>query len=295
MPDPIPAAAPAAAPIALITGASDGIGAALAVEYARRGWRLVLVARRPEALERTAHACGLAGDTQRLRLVACDVRDLDRFRREADALLRDWGCPQVVVANAGISWGVDLSDPGDLDVAIDIMDVNWAAALATLAPFIAPMRRRGSGTLVGIASVAGVRGLPCHAAYCASKAALIRSLESLRVELRAAGVEVVTISPGYVATAMTAGNRFAMPFLLTPQQFAERAVRAIDVGRAYATIPWQMGILGMLLHIVPRAIYDRAVGHWGRKRRKPECEPCRGMSRRNRLLRRRSSPTDADE
>ena len=281
-----------AAPIALITGASDGIGAALAVEYARRGWRLVLVARRLPALEQTARACGLEGNSQRLRLVACDVRDVDHVRREAEALMHDWGCPQVVVANAGISWGVDLSDPGDLDVAIDIMDVNWTGALATLAPFVAPMRQRGSGTLVGIASVAGVRGLPCHAAYCASKAALIRSLESLRVELRPRGVRVVTISPGYVATAMTAGNRFAMPFLLTPQQFAARAVRAIDAGRAYVTIPWQMGILGMFLHVVPRAIYDRAVGFYGRKQRKPDCAPCRGMPRRNRRVQRRLPPAD---
>ncbi|OIQ71674.1 putative oxidoreductase [mine drainage metagenome] len=275
------------APIALITGASSGLGAALAAEYARRGWRLVLVARRADALEQTARDCGVSGDAQRLRLLVCDVRDIDRFRQEADRLLQDWGCPQVVIANAGISHGVDLSHPGDLDMAIDIMDINWGAALGTLAPFIAPMRSRGSGALVGIASVAGLRGLPCHAAYCASKAALIRSLESLRVELRAHGVKVVTISPGYVETAMTAGNRFAMPFLLSPRQFTVRAVRAIDAGRAYATIPWQMAVLSQLLRVVPRALYDRAVNFYGRKPRKPDCEPCRGVSRRNRLLQRR--------
>ncbi|MGC9164050.1 MAG: SDR family NAD(P)-dependent oxidoreductase, partial [Thiomonas sp.] len=169
-------------PTVLITGASSGIGAALAAAYAARGWRLVLIARRAELLQQVARDCGLAADdTNRLRLIALDVRDTDRLHTEAHSLLRDWGCPQVVIANAGISHGVDLSQADDLDVALDIMDINWAAALATLSPFIAPMRARGSGTLVGIASVAGVRGLPCHAAYCASKAALIRSLESLRV------------------------------------------------------------------------------------------------------------------
>lgn len=274
------------APILLLTGASSGIGAALAAAYAARGWRLVLIARRAELLEQLARDCGLApDDPTRLRLIAADVRDTDRLRTEADTLLREWGCPQVVIANAGISHGVDLSQAEDLDVAIDIMDINWAAALATLAPFIAPMRARGSGALVGIASVAGVRGLPCHAAYCASKAALIRSLESLRVELRPSGVKVVTISPGYIDTAMTAGNRFRMPFLMSPAVFARSALRAIDTGRAYATIPWQMGLLSKLLHVVPRTVFDRYAGRYGRKARKENCEPCQAMTRRNRIRR----------
>ena len=274
------------APILLLTGASSGIGAALATAYAARGWRLVLIARRAELLEQLARDCGLGPDDHaRLRLICADVRDTDRLRAESDTLLREWGCPQVVIANAGISHGVDLSQADDLDVAIDIMDINWAAALATLAPFIAPMRARGSGTMVGIASVAGVRGLPCHAAYCASKAALIRSLESLRVELRPSGVKVVTISPGYIETPMTAGNRFRMPFLITPAVFAERALRAIDAGRAYATIPWQMGLLSKFLHIVPRTIFDRYAARYGRKARKDDCEPCQAMTRRNRMRR----------
>lgn len=274
------------APTVLITGASSGIGAALAAAYAARGWRLVLIARRAELLEQVARDCGLAPhDTARLRLIALDVRDTDRLHTEARSLLRDWGCPQVVIANAGISHGVDLSQADDLDVAIDIMDINWAAALATLSPFIAPMRARGSGTLVGIASVAGVRGLPCHAAYCASKAALIRSLESLRVELRTSGVKVVTISPGYVQTPMTEGNRFRMPFLIPPTVFARRALSAIDAGRAYATIPWQMAILSKFLHIVPRAVFDRFAARYGRKPRKDDCAPCHGMTRRNRIRR----------
>ena len=272
--------------IALITGASSGLGMALAAAYAARGWRLALVARRGDKLEQLARDCGLEpGDTGCVRLYALDVRDTERLNEAAAALLRDWGCPQVVIANAGISHGVDLSQEPDLDVAADIMDTNWTAALATLAPFIAPMRTRGSGALVGIASVAGVRGLPCHAAYSASKAALIRSLESLRVELRPSGVRVVTISPGYVATPMTAGNRFRMPFLITPERFARGALRAIDAGRAYTTIPWQMGLLSAFLHIVPRGIYDRYAGRYGRKARKDDCEPCQAMTRRNRMLR----------
>lgn len=248
----------------LITGASSGLGAALARAYAARGQRVVLVGRRADALQATADRCrGLA------RVQAVDVRDAARWPEVAQRLLGELGCPQIVIANAGISHGVDLRRAEDLAIAADIMDTNWRAALATLAPFIAPMQQRGQGKLVGIASVAGVRGLPGHAAYSASKAALIRSLESLRVELRGSGVRVVTISPGYVATPMTAGNPFPMPFLLDADTFACRALRAIDAGRAYATIPWQMAVLSKLLHVLPRALYDPVLAGAGRKPRRP--------------------------
>lgn len=247
----------------LITGASSGIGAALARAYAARGQRVALIGRRAGALQATAAQCqGLA------RVQVADVRDVAAWSAVVRDLLADLGCPEVVIANAGISHGVDLRRTEDLAVAADIMDTNWRAALATLAPFIAPMQQRGSGTLVGIASVAGVRGLPGHAAYSASKAALIRSLESLRVELRGSGVRVVTLSPGYVATPMTAGNPFPMPFLLDADDFAQRALRAIDRGRAYATIPWPMALVSKLLHVLPRVLYDPLLARAGRKPRR---------------------------
>ncbi len=247
----------------LITGASSGLGAALARAYAARGQRVVLIGRRADALHATAAQC-----ESRAQVRAVDVRDQAAWGAAAQSLLAERGCPEVVIANAGISHGVDLRRAEDLAIAADIMDTNWRAALATLAPFIAPMQQRGHGTLVGIASVAGVRGLPGHAAYSASKAALIRSLESLRVELRGSGVKVVTISPGYVATPMTAGNPFPMPFLLDADTFARRALRAIDRGRAYATIPWQMALVSKLLHVLPRALYDAVLARAGRKPRR---------------------------
>ena len=270
-----PRSADAAAPsVVVISGASSGIGAALAQAYAARGWRLVLVGRRSSALDATALSCaqeqGLSVlDPSRLRMVCVDLRDVDAWREQAARLLQDWGCPQVVVAAAGISHGVDLSHVQDLAVADDIMRSNWLAALGTLSLFIAPMRARGSGTLVGIASVAGVRGLPGHAAYSASKAALIRSLESLRVELRPSGVRVVTISPGFIDTPMTAGNPFPMPFLIDAPSFARRALRVIDGERAYATIPWPMAWLSKLLHVLPRSLWDRALRTRARKPRLP--------------------------
>ncbi|WP_297906994.1 SDR family oxidoreductase [Thiomonas sp.] len=274
------AAARGEASVAVISGASSGIGAALAQAYAQRGWRVVLVGRRGSALDATAMACAQAQglqavDPSRLRLISVDLRDIQAWREHAVRLLRDWGCPQVVVAAAGISHGVDLSHAPDLQVAGEIMHSNWLAALGTLSPFIAPMRARGSGTLAAIASVAGVRGLPGHAAYSASKAALIRSLESLRVELRGSGVRVVTVSPGFIATPMTAGNPFPMPFLLDAQAFARRALRAIDRGSAYATIPWPMAVLSKLMHVLPRGLWDRVARLQGRKPRRepPEDDP----------------------
>ncbi len=260
-------------PCALVTGASAGIGAAMAQAYAARGWRVVLVGRRAAALDATALACARAHGTSvpdpaRLHIIVCDLRDVTAWREHVSVLIRVWGCPDIVVANAGISHGIDLAHADDLDAARDVMDTNWLAALATLSPFIAPMRARASGRLVGVASVAGVRGLPGHAAYCASKAALIRSLESLRGELRGSGVRVVTLSPGYVETAMTARNAFPMPFMLHPDAFARRALPAIDRGRAYATIPWPMALASKVLHVLPRWAFDAVFAGQARKPRR---------------------------
>jgi short-subunit dehydrogenase len=129
------------------------------------------------------------------------------------------------------------------------------------------MRQRGSGRLVGIASVAAIRGLPGHGAYCASKAAVISYCESLRGELRASGVKVVTISPGYIDTPLTRQNRYSMPFLMQPQDFADRAFRAIEAGASYRVIPWQMGVVAKLLRLLPNALFDRLLAGRPRKHR----------------------------
>lgn len=127
------------------------------------------------------------------------------------------------------------------------------------------MRARGSGSLVGIASVAGLRGMPGATAYSASKAAAIRYLEGLRVEMRDSGVQVTTICPGYIATAMTAKNPFRMPFIIGADDAARRFARVIDARKSYAVVPWQMAIIGRLLGILPNALYDRLAAKAGRK------------------------------
>jgi len=221
------------------------------------------VARRAEALEALKSALPVACEAY-----ACDVRDLEGLARAARDFMDRHGLPDVVIANAGISRGT-LTDSADDAAALrETLDTNVLGVAHTFYPFVAPMRTRGSGSLVGIASVAGFRGLPGSSAYSASKAAAIRYCEALRAELHGSGVRVTTICPWYIATPMTARNPYPMPFLLEADEAARRFVRVIDRGAAYAVIPWQMAIAGRLFAILPDALYDRLVAKAGRKPRR---------------------------
>ncbi len=257
-----------ARPLAFVTGASSGIGQALALELHRRGYALALVARRGEEVARWAGEHGIAAD--RVAVYPADVRDIDAITAAGRACIAAQGLPDVVVANAGVSVGVDTAEFADLDVMRATWETNNLGMAATFQPFVAPMRGRRSGTLVGIASVAGIRGMPGHAAYCSSKAAVIAWCESLRGELRPHGVRVVTIAPGYIATPLTERNRYPMPFLMQADAFAARACDAIEAGASWRVIPWQMGIVAKLLRMVPNALFDRLLAGRPRKRRQGE-------------------------
>ncbi len=250
-----------------ITGASSGIGAALAKAYAARGADCVLVARRLDALE--AVKAGLA-HPERHHVEAVDVTDAEALASAALRTIDRLGLPDVVIANAGISGGTDTGDPRDLASFQRIVDTNVVATVATFAPFVAAMKASkidGGRRLVAIASVAGIRGLPGSSAYCASKAAVAVYAESLRVELRGSGIRVVTIAPGFIATPMTAANPYPMPFLMPVDRFAERAVATIASGRSYRVIPWQMGWLAKLMRVLPDGLYDAVIANRGRKPR----------------------------
>ena len=257
------------AKLVFITGASSGIGQALARRYAQQGWDLALVARRATELSAWAQSQGWA--PERWRVYGADVARVDSIVAAGQACLARQGVPDVVIANAGISVGVDTAVRGDLDVMARIFATNNLGLAASFHPFIAPMRQRGSGTLVGIASVAAIRGLPGHGGYCASKAAVVSYCESLRGELRASGVRVVTLLPGYVDTPLTRGNRYPMPFLMTADAFAQRAVRAIAAGARYRVIPWPMGVVAKLLRMLPNALFDRVLA--GRPRKARQAAP----------------------
>ena len=245
-----------------LTGASSGIGAALAAQYARRGAVLGLVARRADTLAALAARLDTTTVTY-----AADVADIAAMRAAADDFIARHGVPGIVVANAGVSAGTLGGDPDDLPALERVLRTNLVGLAATLAPFVAPMRARGSGILAGIASVAGFRGLPGAGAYSASKAAAITWLESLRVELRGSGVAVVTVCPGYVETPMTRVNRYRMPFLLPADEAARRIARAIDSRRSFAVVPWQMALAGRALRLLPNVLFDALAARGGRKPR----------------------------
>jgi short-subunit dehydrogenase len=247
----------------VITGASSGIGRALAAEYARRGATLGLIARRAELLRE------LASDLKvQTALYALDVRDATGLARSADDFRTRFGSPDVVIANAGVSAGTSTERSEDRTVFQEILDVNVMGMMNTFQAFLPGMRAAGSGTLVGIASVAGFRGIPGSGAYSASKAAAIAYLESLRVEIRGSGVSVVTISPGYIATPLTDHNPYPMPFIIPANVAARRMADAIARRKRHVVIPWQMGIVGGLLKVLPRALYDRLFALAPRKPRR---------------------------
>lgn len=196
-----------------------------------------------------------------------DVGDAAALGDAARDFIARFGPPDVVIANAGVSVGTLTEMADDLNAFERVLRTNVLGMVATFQPFVAPLRASGQGRLVGIASVAGIRGLPGAGAYSASKAAVIAYLESLRVELHGTGVKVVTIAPGYIETPMTSVNTYPMPFLLPADQAAVRFARAIEAGVSYTVIPWQMGVVGKLLRLLPNPLFDRLFARAGRKPR----------------------------
>jgi short-subunit dehydrogenase len=250
-----------------ITGASSGLGWALALEYARRGARLGLVARREDKLQALLRELPNAS----LHLAyAIDVNDHAALRDAAQDFILQAGGTDVVIANAGISYGTLTERSEDLAVFEHIIQTNLVATVATFAPFIDTMKAQAAKgnrdlRLVGIASVAGVRGMPGAEAYSASKAAVISYCESLRVELGGQGIRVVTIAPGYIDTPMTKVNTYPMPFLMPAHRFARSAVSVIERGRSYAVIPWPMRGVSWLLKLLPNGLFDAVFARAGRK------------------------------
>jgi len=250
--------------LVFITGASSGIGQALALRFFQAGYRLALVARRTEIVTAWAEAHGIGADRYR---VYGDVAAPESIMDAGRECLAGQGVPDVVIANAGISIGMDTAYPEDIAVMARTFATNNVGMAATFQPFILPMAARRQGALVGIASVAAIRGLPGHGAYCASKAGVVSYCESLRGELRPSGVKVVTICPGYVDTPLTQVNRYSMPFLMRPDDFAAKAFAAIEAGASYRVIPWQMGVVAKLMRALPNPLYDRLLQGRARKPR----------------------------
>jgi NAD(P)-dependent dehydrogenase (short-subunit alcohol dehydrogenase family) len=235
----------------VISGASSGIGLALARRYLENGATIAAFARRGDLLQTLA-----AEFPDKVYCYPLDVRDTAAIQNAAQDFISRVGTPDIVIANAGVSRGTLTEYAEDIDSFQQVMDINVLGIVKTFQPFLVQMRASKKGTLVGIASVAGFRGLPGASAYSASKAAAISYMESLRVELCGSGVKVVTICPGYIKTPMTDINPYPMPFILDADDAAKRMVRSIERGCSFTVIPWQMGLVGRVLKLLPNWLYD---------------------------------------
>ena len=256
------------AKLVFITGASSGIGQALALVYYQAGYNLALAARRTEEIKSWCSQHNIS--LNRYKIYSANVSDIDSIVAAGKACIAAQGLPDVVIANAGISVGVETAIREDLVQMARTFATNNIGLAATFHPFIDAMLQRKSGKLVGIGSVAGIRGMPGHGAYCGSKAAVISYCESLRGELRDSGVQVVTICPGYINTPMTEKNGYPMPFLMEAADFAQKSLQKIEAGNSYSVIPWQMGVVAKLLRLMPNALFDKALAGRGRKARAPQ-------------------------
>ena len=237
---------------AVLTGACGGLGQALARELLSQGAVVALVGLHRPSLQALAALAPM-----RCAVYTPDVADSTAMQ----AMAADWmsrrGTPDLVIANAGVAGGFDTAEADDLAVLRRMLEVNLLGAATTFQPFVKAMRAQRRGALVGVASIAGWRGMPGNGAYCASKGGLIRYLESLRAELRSESIVVRTVSPGYLRTALTAGNRFAMPGLMEPEVAAKAILAGIARGRTHIVLPARIGWLARLLNLLPGALHDR--------------------------------------
>ncbi len=243
--------------VVFLTGASSGIGEALAVELARKGAVLGLLARREELLRSLAAKCESHGG--RARVFACDVTSEDAVADAAQALRAEFGHIDVLICNAGIGGPRHARDLTTADVK-KVFDVNFMGAVNAVTATLPEMVTRGSGQLVAISSLAGVRGLPRSASYSASKGAMTNFFESLRLDLIGSGVSVTVIEPGFILTPLTANRKRKLPFLMRLEDAVPLFVRAIERRKRFAAFPWQLASFVRLGRVFPGWLYDRIAG-----------------------------------
>ena len=238
----------------MITGASSGIGRGLAVELARQGATIGLVARRAEVLEEVIHEIrGVGGKAVAL---PGDVQDASSMAAAAERLRAEVGPIDILIANAGIGPTRDAARIDAAEIA-GVINVNVIGASNSAAVVIPAMVERGSGQLVIISSLAAYRGLPKSAAYCASKAAVSAFFESLRLDLTPRGIDVTIIHPGFIKTPLTAGRDAQMPFLMELDDAVKKMARAIEKRRKRYSFPWQLATIVRAGMIMPIWMYDQ--------------------------------------
>ncbi|MCD6570548.1 MAG: SDR family NAD(P)-dependent oxidoreductase [Deltaproteobacteria bacterium] len=239
----------------LITGASSGIGRELAIKLAEKGCQIGLMARREKELTLLAQEISkLPGDAL---VLPADVTKRSQVKKGLQRLIDKWGHLDILIANAGIGLLHKAANLNTEKVEAT-MQLNFYGTWYAIEAALPVMLTQGQGHIVAISSFAAFRGLPKTAPYSASKAAIARFMESMRVELKDQGIDFTTIYPGFVRTPMTAGNRFKMPFILETSDAAAKIIRVIEKQKAEVIIPWQIAIFSYFIRILPNAAFDRA-------------------------------------
>ena len=241
-----------------LTGASSGIGEALAIALAKKGATLGLLARREELLAEIAAKCEVEGG--KASIFPCDVVDSDGVAAAANKFRDEFGHIDIMIANAGIGGNNKETRDYEPTAVKKLIDINLLGAVNTIHAVLPQMLERGSGHLVAISSLAGFRGLPKSAAYSASKAAMTAFFESVRLDVAERGIDVTIIQPGFIRTPLTAGREKKIPFLMDLDDAIPHFVRAIENKKKFAAFPWQLATIVRLGKIMPASIYDRIAG-----------------------------------
>lgn len=238
-----------------LTGASSGIGEALAIETAKRGAAVGLLARREELLQEIVRKIENLGGIA--RYYACDITDELAVANAAESFRKEFGKIDVLIANAGIGGkSINAKDLTPADFR-RVIDTNLNGAVNAVSAVLPEMVERGSGQLAAISSLAGFRGLPKSAAYCASKAGMTAFFESVRLDVQHKGVNVTIIQPGFIKTPLTSGREAKMPFLMELEDAVPHFLRAIEKRKKFAAFPWQLATLVRAGKIFPAWLYDK--------------------------------------
>jgi short-subunit dehydrogenase len=241
-----------------LTGASSGIGEGFALALANKGAVLGLVARREEMLVDLAVRCEAAGGTA--RYFTCDVTDAEAVQKAADEFRREFTHIDVMIANAGVGGNNKETRAYDPKAVKHVIDINLLGAVNAVHAVLPQMLERGSGHLVAVSSLAGFRGLPKSAAYCASKAGMTAFFESVRLDVAHRGIDVTIIQPGFIKTPLTSGRHHKMPYLMELDDAIPHFIRAIEKKKRFAAFPWQLAAIVRAGKLMPAWLYDRFAG-----------------------------------
>ena len=244
--------------VVFLTGASSGIGEALALAIAKRGAIVGLLARREELLKELAAKCEQVGG--RARCFSADVTDAEAVEKAAEVLRNEFGKIDILIANAGVGGNNSETRKFNAEAVAQVININLLGAVNAVSAVLPKMLESKSGQLVAISSLAGFRGLPKSAAYSASKAGMTAFFESVRLDVQTKGVDVTIIQPGFIKTPLTSGRASKMPFLMELEDSIPHFLNAIEKRKKFAAFPWQLANFVRLARIFPAWLYDGIAG-----------------------------------